>query len=86
MSILRNAINSRKKSLINITEGEEDLLAIPLILELPVLNSKEKYFVFYGQPPITDSKIEIPQGIVIIEINDSIQQMVKGLIEIMEKV
>ena len=53
--LLRNVIRSGKKTLIKITEGEEDLLVIPLIMEL-LIEKNVKNFIFYGQPPLTDSK------------------------------
>jgi len=83
-SLFENIIQSKKKILLNIIEGEEDLLVLPLILALP-LNDNIKKFVFYGQPPITDAKIAIPQGIVVSEINEDIQNKVRNLLEIMEK-
>ncbi|MFX1574528.1 MAG: DUF359 domain-containing protein [Promethearchaeota archaeon] len=79
-----NIIKSRKKTLIKITEGEEDLLVLPLILKVPT-DEKVKHFVFYGQPPITDSQFIIPEGIVIVTIDANIKQKVQKLINIMEK-
>ena len=70
--------------MLKITEGEEDLLVLPLVLEIP-LEKKIKNFVFYGQPPITDSKYTIPEGIVMVSVNKTIQQGVKKYIELMEK-
>ena len=82
--ILRNAINSKKKILLKVTEGEEDILVLPLVLELPP-KDRIKNFVFYGQPPITDSRRNIPQGIVIVDVNKSIQQTVKKYLALMRK-
>lgn len=82
--LFRDIINSGKRTLIKITEGEEDLLILPLILELPLLNNV-KNFAFYGQPPITDSNIIIPEGIVIVDVNKNIQEKVKKAISIMER-
>ncbi|MFW9819037.1 MAG: DUF359 domain-containing protein [Candidatus Thorarchaeota archaeon] len=83
-NIFRNVINSDKKTLIKITEGEEDLLILPLILEIPLLEGVKNY-CFYGQPPITDSNFVIPEGIVIVDVDENIQEKVKNVISIMEK-
>ena len=83
--LLKKIISSNNTTLLRITEGEEDLLVLPLVLELPI-NSNIKYYTFYGQPPITDAKISIPQGIVVIEVSKKIQKKVRDLIRIMEEV
>ena len=82
--IFRKAINSKKKILIKVTEGEEDLLVLPLILEIP-LTEQEGQFAFYGQPPITDSKFIIPEGIVIVTVDEGIQEKVRKVVATMEK-
>ena len=82
--LLRKIILSKQKTLLKITEGEEDLLVLPLVVEIP-LERGVKSYVFYGQPPITDSKTSIPEGIVMVEINKAIQKIVKNFIDIMEK-
>ncbi|MFX0083352.1 MAG: DUF359 domain-containing protein [Candidatus Hodarchaeota archaeon] len=82
--LFKKVINSGKKTLIKITQGEEDLLILPLILEFPIEQQKG-HFAFYGQPPITDSKFVIPEGIVIVNIDKHIQKKVSKLISIMEK-
>ena len=82
--LFRKVIDSGKKSLIKITEGEEDLLILPLILEIPI-EEQGGNFAFYGQPPITDSKFVIPEGIVIVNIDRNIQEKVRKVIAIMEK-
>jgi uncharacterized protein (UPF0218 family) len=83
-NILRDIISSKKRSVIKITEGEEDLLVLPLVLEIPI-EKTIKNFVFYGQPPVTDSNHPIPEGIVMVEVNKSIQKAVKYFISLMEK-
>ena len=83
-SLLRKAINSQKKTKMKVTEGEEDLLVLPLIMELPI-EKNVKNFVFYGQPPITDASVNIPEGIVIVEVNEDIKKKVKELIALMDK-
>ncbi len=83
--ILKKIINSGGKALLKVTEGEEDLLILPLILELPTEGDTKNY-AFYGQPPITDANMDIPQGIVIVEINEATQKKVQKLIDIMEEI
>lgn len=83
-TLLRKIVLSNKRTVLKITEGEEDLLVLPLVLEIP-LEKDVKNFVFYGQPPITDSKHTIPEGIVMVGVNKAIQKGVKKYIELMEK-
>ncbi len=82
--LLENIINSGKRTLLRITSGEEDLLVLPLVLQIP-LKDNVKNLVFYGQPPITDAKITIPEGIVIVDLNEKIQKRVKKFIALMDK-
>lgn len=82
--LFSGVIKSKKRTCIKITEGEEDLLILPLVLEIPILE-EVKNFAFYGQPPITDSNFIIPEGIVIIDVDKNIQEKVKKVISIMEK-
>ncbi len=82
--LFREVITSGKKTLIKIIEGEEDLLILPLVLEIPILKDV-KNFAFYGQPPITDLKYQIPEGIVIVDVDINIQEKVKKVISIMEE-
>ena len=82
--IFRNIINSNKKTLVKITEGEEDLLILPLILEIPI-NEEEGNFAFYGQPPITDSKFIIPEGIVVVTVDRKIQEKVRRILTTIDK-
>ncbi len=83
-NLFKEIIKSEKKTLVLITEGEEDLLILPLVLEIPVKKGI-KNFAFYGQPPITDSKYVIPEGIVIVDVDRMVQEKVKNVISIMEK-
>ena len=80
--LFKSIIESNKKTLVKITSGEEDLLVLPLILALPIKKGI-KNLVFYGQPPITDSKIPIPEGIVMVKVDKSIQKVVKRFISLM---
>ena len=82
--LFREVIRSEKRTLIKITNGEEDLLILPLVLEIPILKGS-KNFAFYGQPPITDSNFIIPEGIVIVDVDKDIQEKVKIVISIMEQ-
>lgn len=82
--ILRKAVHSNEKLLIKITKGEEDLLVLPLILEISVENGVKNY-VIYGQPPITDADINIPQGIVIVDVNEQMKEKVKYYLNLMEE-
>jgi uncharacterized protein (UPF0218 family) len=83
-NIFREIIKSEKRTLIKIIEGEEDLLILPLVLEIPIIEGV-KNFAFYGQPPITDSNFIIPEGIVIIDVDRDIQEKVRKTISIMER-
>lgn len=82
--LLERIVQSNKITLLKITRGEEDLLVLPLVVSLP-LSDDIKNIVFYGQPPLTDSKQPIPQGIVMVEVNKRVQKTVKKFISIMEK-
>ena len=77
-------IKSNKKTLLKITVGEEDLLVLPLVVSIP-LSKSVKHYVFYGQPPVTDSKTPIPEGIVMVEINKYIHKIVKTYLNLMSK-
>ncbi|MFX1276533.1 MAG: DUF359 domain-containing protein [Promethearchaeota archaeon] len=81
-SLLKKIINSNNRTLLKITEGEEDLLVLPLVIEI-FLDKKVKNLVFYGQPPITDSKNPIPEGIVLVDVNSKIQKNIAKLIKLM---
>jgi len=81
--IIKESINSDRKTLLKITQGEEDLLVLPLIVSLP-LNGDKNNYVFYGQPPITSSKKSIPEGIVMVEVNKRIQRIVNRFIKLMD--
>ncbi|MBY8990237.1 MAG: DUF359 domain-containing protein [Candidatus Lokiarchaeota archaeon] len=83
-NIFKESIKSGKKTLIKIIEGEEDLLVLPLILEVPIKENVGN-FAFYGQPPITDSNFVIPEGIVIVDIDENIHTKVQKVIAMMEK-
>ena len=83
-NLLEQIIHSNRRTLLKITKGEEDLLVLPLVVLLP-LNEKIITLVFYGQPPITDSKHPIPEGIVMVKVNKRIQKSVQKFISIMRQ-
>jgi uncharacterized protein (UPF0218 family) len=56
-------------------DGEEDLLVLPAVLE-----SDEKAFIFYGQPPITDASPPIPAGCVGIFADSAIKQKYRTIL------
>jgi uncharacterized protein (UPF0218 family) len=82
--LLSKIIISDKKTVLKIVEGEEDLLVLPLV---SVIQLKEtiKHLVFYGQPPITDSKYPIPEGIVMVVVDKKIQKIVNNFLTLMKK-
>jgi uncharacterized protein (UPF0218 family) len=83
-NVLENIIISSRITLVKITKGEEDLLVLPLVVLLP-LDKSIKTLVFYGQPPITDSRHPIPEGIVMVEVDKRIQKAVQKFISIMKQ-
>ncbi len=82
--IIKSVVESDKRTLIKITRGEEDLLVLPLIIEIP-LKENTINFVFYGQPPITDSDNPIPEGIVIVKVDQKIKKTINKFIKLMDK-
>jgi hypothetical protein len=40
--------------------------------------------VFYGQPPKTDSKKKIPEGIVMVDVKKRVQKTVKQFVDLMK--
>ena len=82
-NLLKNIISSDKITLLKIIEGEEDLLVLPLVLSIP-LEEGIKHLVFYGQPPITDAKKDIPEGIVMVIVDKKIQKVVEKFVEMMK--
>ena len=82
--ILDQIIKSNARTLLKITEGEEDLLVLPLVVMLPLIENC-KTLVFYGQPPITDSKNPLPEGIVMVDVSKKIKKLVKKFISIMKQ-
>ena len=80
--LLNDIVKSKKRTLLKVINGEEDLLVLPLVLSI-VLNDKIKNLVFYGQPPLTDSKKTIPEGIVMVDVEKKIQKVVDKFVGIM---
>jgi len=83
-TLLDEIITSNKRTLFKVIKGEEDLLVLPLVLSIP-LNETVKNLVFYGQPPITDSKRQIPEGIVMVDVDKRIKKIVKKFVSLMNK-
>ncbi|MFX1354926.1 MAG: DUF359 domain-containing protein [Promethearchaeota archaeon] len=83
-TLFKQILFSKKMTLLKVIEGEEDLLVLPLVSEL-VPKKNLKNLVFYGQPPITDSKHIIPEGIVMVEVNKRTQKQVKKFLSLMQK-
>jgi len=83
-TLLDEIITSNKRTLFKVIKGEEDLLVLPLVLSIP-LNEAVKNLVFYGQPPITDSKRQIPEGIVMVDVEKRIKKVVKKFVSLMNE-
>jgi uncharacterized protein (UPF0218 family) len=82
-TLLDEIITSDKRTLFKVIKGEEDLLVLPLVLSIP-LNETVKNLVFYGQPPITDSKRQIPEGIVMVDVEKRIKKVVQKFVSLMK--
>ncbi|MBA7513802.1 hypothetical protein ES705_05820 [subsurface metagenome] len=83
-TLLDEIITSNKRTLFKVIKGEEDLLVLPLVLSIP-LNETVKNLVFYGQPPITDSKRQVPEGIVMVDVEKRIKKVVKKFLSLMNE-
>ena len=81
-TILDEIVKSKRRTLLRVTVGEEDLLVLPLVLSI-ALNDKVKNLVFYGQPPVTDSRKSIPEGIVMVDVEKRIQKVVDKFVGMM---
>ncbi len=81
-TLLDEIIASNKRTLFKVIKGEEDLLVLPLVLSIP-LNEDVKNLVFYGQPPITDSDRQIPEGIVMVDVEKRIKKVVQKFVSLM---
>ena len=81
-TLLDDIVKAKKRTLLKVTVGEEDLLVLPLVLSIG-LNEKVKNLVFYGQPPVTDSKKTIPEGIVMVDVEKRIQKVVDKFVRMM---
>jgi len=81
-ALLDDIVKAKKRTLLKVTVGEEDLLVLPLVLSID-LNDKVKNLVFYGQPPVTNSKKTIPEGIVMVDVEKRIQKVVDKFVGMM---
>ena len=82
--VLKQIVQGSKRTLLKITIGEEDLLVLPLVSVLD-LEVRIMHIVFYGQPPVTDSITPIPEGIVMVKVDNKIQKTVNRFLKIMQK-
>ena len=82
-TLLDNIVKNKKRTLLRVTVGEEDLLVLPLVLSIN-LDEKVKDLVFYGQPPVTDSRKSIPEGIVMVDVEKRIQKVVDKFVRMMK--
>ncbi len=62
-------------------EGEEDLLALPLVLSLPL-----ERLIFYGQPPVTDAQPPTPAGLGLLVVTPKLKFTIQNLIDRFEKI
>ncbi|MHA1234263.1 MAG: DUF359 domain-containing protein [Promethearchaeota archaeon] len=81
-TLLKDIVQSKKRTLLKVIVGEEDLLVLPLVLSIDLID-KMKNLVFYGQPPVTDSKKTIPEGIVMVDVEKRIQKVVDKFVGMM---
>lgn len=77
--LIRESLASGKRVLISVN-GEEDLLAIPAILEAP-----EGAIIGFGQPPVTDAEPPLPEGIAWIRITLEIKRQVRAIVAALPK-
>ncbi|MEX2682834.1 MAG: DUF359 domain-containing protein [Candidatus Sigynarchaeota archaeon] len=66
---IAQAIASGKRTIIEITGGEEDLLLIPMVLLAP-----DGAVMAYGQPPVTDIEPPIPAGAVMVKVTANVRR------------
>ncbi|MBI5019169.1 DUF359 domain-containing protein, partial [Candidatus Gottesmanbacteria bacterium] len=70
--VIRESFNGAQTGIVIEVEGEEDLLAIPAIIEAPV-----GAIIYYGQPNTPHSRVS---GIVEVPVTHAIQQTAKALL------
>ncbi|MBN2150893.1 MAG: DUF359 domain-containing protein, partial [Candidatus Lokiarchaeota archaeon] len=63
------AIASGRRTVIEVTGGEEDLLLIPMVLLAP-----DGAIMAYGQPPVTDVEPPIPAGAVMVKVTPAVRK------------
>ncbi len=61
-------------------EGEEDLLVVPAVLET------DNWFIFYGQPPVTDVGESIPAGCVGIYSSPLVKENFQAIFDQLEQI
>ncbi len=73
--IIANILEENRNCLLSVN-GEEDLLAIPVIMEAPVPS-----IVAFGQPPVTDAEPPLPEGIAYIEVTPEVKKKCGDILE-----
>jgi len=68
------ATASGKRTIIEVTGGEEDLLLIPMVLLAP-----DNAIIAYGQPPVTDIEPPIPAGAVMVKVTPAVRRAFEDL-------
>ncbi|GAB4324516.1 MAG: hypothetical protein Kow0069_30130 [Promethearchaeota archaeon] len=73
--LVSKVLKGTRRCIISVN-GEEDLLAIPAILEAPASS-----VVAFGQPPKTDADPPLPEGIAYIVVTGEVQKAVTNLVD-----
>jgi uncharacterized protein (UPF0218 family) len=66
---IAQVIAAGKRTIIEVTGGEEDLLLIPMVLLAP-----DNAIMAYGQPPVTDIDPPIPAGAVMVKVTPAVRR------------
>ncbi|MFX0098331.1 MAG: DUF359 domain-containing protein [Candidatus Hodarchaeota archaeon] len=77
---IAKAIKSFVNTVIEVKEGEEDLLVIPLVLLSPIGS-----VISYGQPPVTDLDPPIPSGAVMIVVTPLVKDKFESILQKFKK-
>ncbi len=62
---IKDVIASRTRTIVEVEDGEEDLLLVPMVLFSP-----DGAVMAYGQPPVTDATPPIPSGAVMVRVTE----------------
>ncbi|MHA1730560.1 MAG: DUF359 domain-containing protein [Promethearchaeota archaeon] len=74
------ALLEGERSCLLSVNGEEDLLAIPAIMEAPVPS-----IVAFGQPPVTDAEPPLPEGVAYILVDERVKGLCAGVLDGLKK-